>query len=135
VRVRPNDFAQLAVLAARLLVAEVALRFRRVDRVAAMFGMSFTDPDRDLDRGAGATFTASQREARWLLNAARLLRRWPWDRSCLRRSLIVGWILRGSAPELMIGTRFADGVVRAHAWVRIGSVDLDASAHDHATFE
>ena len=128
--VRPLDVAQIAVLALRLTLAEVLLRTRQLDQVAATFSMHLADaaPVRRRE------FAASRREARWLRNAARLLRRWPWDRSCLRRSLLVGWILRRHEPELVVGTRHVDGDLRAHAWVRIGTVDLDASADEHVTF-
>lgn len=127
---RPLDVVQVGVLAGRLAVAEILLRIRRVDRTATAFGMRLADGD----AGQRRLFTATREEARWLRNAARLLRRWPWDRSCLRRSLLVGWILRRHSPELVIGTRMDDGVMHAHAWVRIGTVDLDASAGEHAEF-
>jgi Transglutaminase-like superfamily len=127
----PLDFAQAAIIVARLGLAEFALRVWRVDRAAAMFGLRFTDErvPRHVD------FAATRNEARWLHNAVRVLRRWPWDGSCLRRSLIIGWILRHHDPELVVGTRIHDGEVSAHAWVRIGTVDLDESAGDHVTFD
>jgi hypothetical protein len=127
----PLDVAQIAILAGRLLVAEVLLRVRRLDQTAASFGMSL---ERD-ERPSSVTFAATQREARWLRNAGRLLRRWPWDRSCLRRSLLIGWILRRHDPELVVGSRLSDGELRAHAWVRVGASDLDAGARDHIPFD
>jgi Transglutaminase-like superfamily len=112
-------------------MAEAMLRVWRVDRVAAAFGLGFGDAEGRHD----VEYAASRQEARWLRNAARVLRRWPWDRSCLRRSLIIGWILRRHDPELIIGTRVHNGEVAAHAWVRIGTLDLDTHARDHVVFD
>lgn len=129
-RLRPSDPFQILVVAAQLIRAEILLRRRPVDRAAAGFAMRFdVDEPQHVDAVA---LTASER--RWLINTSRVLRRWPFDRSCLRRSLVIGWVLRAHEPELVIGTRSDGEGIHVHAWVRIGTHDLDATAGDHAAF-
>ncbi|WP_420453074.1 lasso peptide biosynthesis B2 protein [Ilumatobacter sp.] len=128
---RPLDVAQVVVVAAQLARAEALLRLRPVDRVAAAYGMLF-DEEGPAQTGPVAL---SDAERRWLHNATRMMLRWPLDRSCLRRSLTLGWILRRRRPELVIGTRLDDGVLAAHAWVRLGTIDLDPSATEHVRFD
>lgn len=134
--VRPVDLAQIAAVALRLVRAEYVLRRRTVEAAARSFSMSFGQPQgatTDGDRAGESTqFTAH--EHRWLINASRVLRRWPLDRSCLRRSLVIGWILRDRSPALMIGTRADGDTIHAHAWVRVGATDLDTTAAQHAVF-
>lgn len=48
--------------------------------------------------------------------------RWPWRANCLRRSLVVWWLLRrkGIAADLRIGVRPTGAVPDFHAWVEVG---------------
>lgn len=129
-RLRPTDFFQAIAVAALLVRAEVSLRMLPIDRVTTSFGMRFDEkPTTSSGRPAW-----SPAEHRWLGNADRVIRRWPFDRSCLRRSLVLGWILRKRRPQLVIGTLLVGGKVTAHAWVRVGTTDLDTDIADHVTF-
>jgi hypothetical protein len=48
-------------------------------------------------------------------------------RTCLTRSLLLGWLLRrrGVASDLRIGVRLNQGVLDAHAWVECGGVPVN----------
>ncbi|MGD9794376.1 MAG: lasso peptide biosynthesis B2 protein [Acidimicrobiia bacterium] len=135
---RPIDVVELPVLAVLLLGIEIGLRTTRVDRVARALGVQFlttasaTDAQDALHPGVPEPLT--QRERRWTNNAARLIRRWPLDATCLRRSLLLGWILRKRQPTLTLGVRMDNGEVKAHAWIRLGSTDLDPAASDYLPF-
>jgi hypothetical protein len=123
----------LVALAVVLLGIEIGLRTVRVDRVASVLGVRFL-PGGSLT-GGDEMLPVSNRERRWLRNAARLLRRWPLDSTCLRRSLLTGWVLRGHSPQLVIGVRAENGSIAAHAWIRLGDRDLDPGASTYAAFD
>ena len=48
-------------------------------------------------------------------------------RTCLTRSLLLGWLLRrrGISSQLRIGVRFTLGVLDAHAWVECDGVPVN----------
>ena len=48
-------------------------------------------------------------------------------RTCLTRSLLLGWLLRrrGVASDLRIGVRLTDGVLDAHAWVECDGIPVN----------
>ena len=129
---RPADMVQMVVLAATLLEIEFRLQTSAVQRTAERFGVTFL-PDSDHHVTGGVVMHTAE-EGRWLRNAQRVFKRWPLDRSCLRRSLILGWILRAHEPGIVLGVRHHDGAIAAHAWVRIGDVDLDPEAGDFTPF-
>ena len=129
-QLRPLDVGQAIVVAVLLLRAEVLLRRRPVDRVAATYGMLFDEEGPEQTGPVALT----DEERRWLHSGDRLMTRWPLDGSCLRRSLVLGWILRRREPELVIGTRLEDDEIKAHAWVRLGAIDLDPDAAQHLRF-
>ena len=49
------------------------------------------------------------------------------SRTCLTRSLLLGWLLRrrGVQSQLRIGVRFTQGVLDAHAWVECEGVPVN----------
>jgi hypothetical protein len=129
----PRDLAQLAFLALLLLVVEGALRLASVDRVARRLGLRFLDAPTTSVAGQ-VQLRITPRERRWVNNVGRVVRRWPWDSSCLRQSLLLGWVLRRREPVLMMGVRREGDAILAHAWVRIDGVDLDPTAAQYAAF-
>jgi hypothetical protein len=134
-RLRPRhviDATQVAALTSVLLAIELGLHLSRVDRVAAVLRVRFREGGALTD---GSPPPVSRRERRWLRNAARVLRRWPLDATCLRRSLLVGWILRRHEPLLVLGVRTDGATIAAHAWIRIGERDLDPEAPAYASFD
>ena len=48
-------------------------------------------------------------------------------RTCLTRSLLLGWLLRrrGVQSQLHIGVRFTQGVLAAHAWVECEGIPVN----------
>jgi hypothetical protein len=129
----PRDLGQLAFLAVLLAGVEVSLRFVAVDRVARRLGLRFLEtPSDSVAERVQLRLTIAER--RWVNNVGRIVRRWPWDASCLRRSLLLGWVLRRRAPVLMVGVRRDGEAIAAHAWVRIDGVDLDPAAGQYAAF-
>ncbi|MBK7991648.1 MAG: lasso peptide biosynthesis B2 protein [Comamonadaceae bacterium] len=48
-------------------------------------------------------------------------------RTCLTRSLLLGWLLRrrGVASDLRIGVRLTNGVLDAHAWVECDGIPVN----------
>ena len=49
------------------------------------------------------------------------------SRTCLTRSLLLGWLLRrrGVQSQLLVGVRFTQGVLDAHAWVECEGVPVN----------
>jgi hypothetical protein len=127
------DVAQCLTLAGVLAGIELGLRFVRVERIASALRVHFLEGGSLVDGDAPAVLTAAER--RWMRNTARVLRRWPLDATCLRRSLLTGWVLRRHAPVLILGVRTEDGQVAAHAWLRVGGFDLDPGARSYVTFD
>ncbi len=65
----------------------------------------------------------------------RVLRRWPFGDTCLRRALILGFLIRRLDPILCIGVRRDDaGEIAAHAWLVVASVTLDPTAAQYLSF-
>jgi len=57
-------------------------------------------------------------------------------RTCLTRSLLLGWLLRrhGVKSELRIGVRLTNGVLDAHAWVECDGVPVNDQPNVGAEF-
>ncbi len=94
---------------------EIALRLAPLDRVARLSGMS-------LDVGCAGMASAPRRVNRRDKDRLRamnaVMRRWPFPGTCLRRALVLGWLLRDKHPRLVVGVaREGTGEVVAHAWV------------------
>lgn len=64
----------------------------------------------------------------------RVLRRWPEEGRCLRRSLVLGVLLREHAPVVKLGVAKDAAGVRAHAWVEIDDQPIGESSDPTAHF-
>lgn len=121
---------RIGVIATAALV-EVCLQLRLpLPRVAAALGSPLrTGPVADLQ-------DEPPRLLRWALqelyDVDRVLRRWPFGDTCLRRCLVAGRRLRGVSPELVLGVMRKDGVILAHSWLEVGGHPLDPSAAEYA---
>ncbi|CAM3724676.1 lasso peptide biosynthesis protein [Isoptericola cucumis] len=109
---------------ASALVLEARLRRWDLARVAQHYGLGLlSTPGEslgDLDlAGLGA------REVRELRVLRRVLRLPGVNGTCLRSTVLAGRVLRARHPALVLGVAKTGGVVRAHAWLRIGRHDLD----------
>lgn len=60
----------------------------------------------------------------------RVLTFWPRRGLCLRRSLVLGALLRRYEPVLRIGVRRESGRIRAHAWIEIDGVPIGERGHE-----
>jgi hypothetical protein len=57
------------------------------------------------------------------------------ERGCLRRSLVMGHVLRRHDPVLRIGVRRTDGGFAAHAWVEVAGEAVEAGAEEYLAFD
>ncbi len=132
-RLRPADALQSLVIAFLLVFIETGLRTIRVERVARLLRVKFMETE-DTEHEGRSTLL-SENERRWTRNATRVVRRWPLDATCLRRSLLLGWILRRREPQLIVGVRKRNDKIEAHAWIRLAGVDLDPEADQFLPFD
>jgi len=103
---------------ARLLAIEVGLRALDIRRLAILVGAR-------LDGGSGSADSLPAGEGdldpdqlqAWRA-AGWVLEHWIWPATCLRRALMMAWVLRRQGPVLRLGL-MADGVT-AHAWLEAG---------------
>jgi hypothetical protein len=125
-----RDAWQLPFVMLLLLVADIGVRWWGVPQTSRLMRTRFLD-----DSVGGTVFPAvSPVEQRWLKNLRRVVARWPFDATCLRRSLVTGWVLRRHSPLLVIGVRKSDTGVESHAWIRIAGIDLDETAPQYVTY-
>ena len=130
-----TDIVQILRLSAKLLQIEILLRRRPIATVAPRFGVQFLRSPDERPHADDPNIRYTADEWRWVKNHKRIVKRWPWDKSCLRRSLLLGWILRHREPDLMIGARTGDdGTIEAHAWIRLDGVDMDIEAQNYLAF-
>lgn len=137
-RARPKDFFEAAAVLRAASRVEWGLRRRTLPATAGALGVALFAGGLPSDR----TPAPPERLALppWAWRRARIafiiMRRWPFGDTCLRRALVMGNRLARLAPELVIGVRPAATTrgVDAHAWLRIGGVDLDPLASEYLAF-
>ncbi len=135
----------LALSLAAAARVELALRRRSLPETARALGLVVAAPSAP-SHGSGepAPDAPLARLPRWtsepLRATAAVMRRWPLGQDgppgsamCLRRSLVLARRLRSLDPVVRIGVAPGDHAarVRAHAWVEVGGLALDASAHEY----
>ncbi len=118
----------LAVLVA--IIVEVGLRFGSLPRLTRLLGIRLAY---DCESGQPDSSHPQDLSATWIRRRAlavnRVFRRWPFERTCLRRALVLGHRIRRLYPTLLIGVRKDDsGAVVAHAWLVVAGVSLDPLA-------
>lgn len=113
-------------------VIEAAVRVVPLPVVARLAGVSLAAPD-SRDGVEVPALNVTERRAVWLAHA--VMQRWPFGGgTCLRRSLIIGHLLRRHAPSLRIGLAREGGPVGAHAWPEIPGAD-EVMSRRHRAFE
>lgn len=126
------DRREVVVTLATAVTIEIGLRTLRLPALARRLGVPF-----DATPGPAGT-KPSERLPSWAARrvhlANRVMDRWPFGGTCLRRSLLVGSRLRRLRPSLRIGVR-RDDAVRAHAWVEIAGAPVDTASSEFATLE
>jgi Transglutaminase-like superfamily len=116
------DVCSLARVTMLAMVVEIAVRLLPLPTVARLMRVSLVQPPA---RPGVATLPDLRPAERRAVRMARaLMRRWPWGRgACLRRSLLVGHVLRRHDPWLRVGVARDDTDIRAHAWLEIRGVE------------
>jgi hypothetical protein len=125
-RLRPADRAAVLRLLPVALRVEAGLRFGTVPRLAKRLGISM---DERVGTPAWGGVPLSPAERRGVDAARRIVRRWPVEARCLRRSLLVGHVLRGRRPALRLGVAKHDGRVHAHAWIEVDGLIPEDTEH------
>jgi hypothetical protein len=105
------------------LAAEVALRCFPTARAARYFGVPVTMHQQS---GRRCQPALTVREKRLASTAVRVACRvYGRDRGCLRRALVIGFILRRHNPSLRLGVLPHGSKFVSHAWVQVGGFDLE----------
>jgi hypothetical protein len=137
-RVRARDLLEVAAVFSAATRTEWGLRYRTLPATARALGVG----THAIQSATQETIVEPDRLAlpAWAWRRARIaaivMRRWPFGDTCLRRALVTGNRLAPLAPQLMIGVHAAEAPqdVEAHAWLRIGGVDLDPLAAEYLPF-
>ena len=124
-RLGPRDWVDTFVALGAAVVTEVGLRVTTLPRLARAVGSP-------LDTGAPTApppgrGSLRDRDRRRLAAARRVSRHWPFGDSCLRVSLVSGFMVRDLDPVLRVGVARLDGEVKAHAWLEIDGRSLDVA--------
>ncbi len=115
----------LAETAVVVIAVEIGLRTLRLPALARLCGLAF-DPGAPPPLETGSGRLRLPGGARRRLKAGMLvLARGPFPDTCLRRALLMGWVLRSRRPRLLVGVARRDGQIVAHAWVVADGVNLD----------
>jgi hypothetical protein len=108
--------------------AEAAVRALPIRRAASIFGvrLSLTDPG---DLPTVPERVVLKPTEQLSMRAVRRIspRVYGPARGCLRRSLVVGRVLRRLEPTIELGAQRRDGELIVHAWVNINGHRLDAA--------
>lgn len=129
----PQGAWDLLVLATLAAIAEFGVRFRPLPQVARWFRVRLAgEPPLSRPWRMGPR----QRRRRRIINM--LTRHWPFvdhEGLCLRRSLLIGWVLHDRDPVLRIGLARVDGEITAHAWLEVEGGEIGAgSVHRPLSF-
>jgi Transglutaminase-like superfamily len=122
-RVAHRELRAAAAATLRAGLLEVALRTLPLSRIVATLGVSMASA-RGPSTNVGSV-RLSPAERRRLRAIRRVMRRWRGRRgTCLRSALLAAHALRGRAPTVLVGVRYADAGIEAHAWVEVDGVAL-----------
>ena len=119
-----REWFDLVVLLAVAVLIELGIRSVRLPRLAGWLGVRLHG---EPTAASGWRATAKQRRRRRIIEM--LARHWPVrdaESWCLRRSLLLGWVLRDRSPLLRIGVARRDGDVTAHAWLELEGGQIGA---------
>ena len=116
------DAVQLVIVAT---MVELGLRLTTLPRLARLLRVRVA-----LDAAPSTVvdvdgLALDERERERLDVAWRILRRRPFNGTCLRRAMLGGFVLRRRDHAVRIGVRKTNGVVAAHAWLELDGVSLD----------
>jgi hypothetical protein len=110
------------------LLAELGLRIVPARELARRMGVPLALNDGPVaDPSEASSLVLTRLERRRIIMVRRLSRGiYGSERGCLRRALVLGWLLRHRRPSLRIGVmRMDGGSIAAHAWLEISGVRLE----------
>jgi hypothetical protein len=108
-----------------LAIIEVGLRFWNLRNLSAAFGSPLSSERVEPAAPEVIVDDMDPRERLGFVALEWTLRRWIFDDTCLRRSLLTGFIIRRRHPVLRLG--LTDDGVTAHAWVEADGWSYGAS--------
>lgn len=129
-RARLRDLMNATYLAGWAAVIEIGLRKTTLSHISRICGIRVQVDGKHGRPGTAAEIVLSNQERRQLDFAGRVLRRGPFQDTCLRRAMLAGRVLRHRDHAVRIGVRKVDGAVKAHAWLELDGVSLDPDAVD-----
>jgi hypothetical protein len=123
-RVRRDELPAVIITLGIAVFVEVGMRTLRLPTLARCVGVPLgeTGPGPAREMAVGEL---SPRMVRRLRISAKVMRHWPFDEKCLRRSLVCGCRIRSVHPSLIVGVAIVEGEVKAHAWLTVGGATLD----------
>jgi Transglutaminase-like superfamily len=124
VHVPLRDWPDVLTTLATAVVIEVGLRSMRLPALARLVHVPLGEEPPAASRTADALQLPPD-AVRRLRTSAAIMRHWPFDEKCLRRSLVCGRAIRKLHPRLILGVVVVDNEVKAHAWLSIDGVSLD----------
>ncbi|HLR27777.1 MAG TPA: lasso peptide biosynthesis B2 protein [Ruania sp.] len=111
-------------------VVEIGLRTVKLHALARLLGVRLRLDPQPSPHPPSGPVEFSPRECQRLQVARRVLRHRPFNGTCLRRSLVAGWILRKRDHGVRIGVRKAGDTMAAHSWVEVDGISLEPDAEE-----
>lgn len=131
-RVQRSLDPQFVAAALVALVVETGLSLSTVPRLARLLGIRLAQDNEAESTGAAVDIPPAWIRSRYI-EVNRVLQRWPFGNTCLRRALVLGQRIRRLDPVLVIGVRHDEhGQLAAHAWLVVGGIALDPLAAQYA---
>lgn len=125
-RLRTRDGRQVLIAASALAWVNLALKILPFNRAITIGSMRIRQR-----RGLN-----QDRVREWAAAVSRAARLVPWRAVCIHQGLALQWLLRkrGVPAILFYGTKFEDGELTAHVWVKVGErvvIGEEGSTHFH----
>jgi hypothetical protein len=125
-RMPPRELLTTLHVVIVLTVVELSIRWVSLPRLCRLLGLHVNLAAARADAERLRPTELSPRESRQLRCAHRVADAWPFSRGpCLRRSLVVGHLLREHRPAVRLGVAGVGDEVLAHAWVEIDDRPLE----------
>ena len=112
-----------------MVIVELLIRWVRLPRLSRMLGVRLDLGPVQMSGRPLRESDLTRRELRQARIARRVAAVWPFGRGpCLRRSLVIGHLLRRRRPAVRLGVASAGEDLFAHAWVEIDGRPLECLA-------
>lgn len=118
---------QVAVTIALSAIVDALVRLLPLRRVCTLLGVPLAVSAQPCAPGQAVLDPAARRR---VLVARRVLEVVPWDGRCLRRSLVLGVLLRRHSPVLRLGVASRAQGPAFHAWLEVAGLAVEADGAD-----